>query len=223
MTQQSMQEPLILYTYWRSSAAFRVRIGLHLKGLAHQDNFVHLVKDGGEQHLPAFTALNPQGLIPVLQVGPVAVSQSLAILEYLDEVAPEPRLLPGTALERARIRSLALAVACDIHPINNLRVGQHLGATFGADAAAKVAWMQHWMQVGFSALEARLAAEAQTGLCCHGDTPTLADVCLIPQCYNALRFGLDLQTWPTLARIFAHCRILPAFAAAWPEAQPDVA
>lgn len=216
-----MRAALTLYTYWRSSAAFRVRIGLHIKGLAHDQQFVHLVKSGGEQHLPAFAALNPQKLIPVLAVGDQPIAQSLAILEYLEEFQPQPALLPGTPLERARIRSLALLVACDIHPINNLRVGQYLTAQFGATEADKTAWMRHWMQAGLDALEQRLAHEPQTGLCCHGDSPTLADLCLIPQCYNALRFGLDLQRWPTIARIFGHCQQLPSFAAAWPEAQPD--
>lgn len=218
-----MNQSLTLYTYWRSSAAFRVRIGLHIKGLSCEQRFVHLVKGGGEQHAPAFAALNPQELVPVLTVGDQSIAQSLAILEYLDELQPLPALLPATALERARVRSLALLVACDIHPINNLRVGQYLTQHFGAAEADKTAWMRHWMQVGFDALEQRLANESQTGLCCHGDAPTLADLCLIPQCYNALRFGLDLQTWPTIARIFAHCQQLPAFAAAWPEVQPDAA
>jgi maleylacetoacetate isomerase len=213
---------LQLYDYWRSSACYRVRIALNLKGLAYEARPVHLVRDGGEQHAADYRALNPQHLVPTLVDGQRVVRQSIAIIEYLEETRPEtPALLPAGARDRAHVRALALLVACDIHPLNNLRVMQHLEREFGADGDARTAWMRHWMASGFAAFEAMLAEDASTGACCHGDEPTLADVCLVPQVYNARRFGLDLEPYPLIARIDAHCLGLPAFQRAQPENQPD--
>ena len=209
-----------LYDYFRSSAAYRVRIALNLKGVAPQRAFVHLRRGG--QREPDYLDLNPQGLVPSLVTDDGAVlTQSLAIIEWLDETYPAPLLLPGTPVERARVRSLALAVACDIHPLNNLRVLNYLTGTLGATDAVRDAWYMHWCEVGLRALETRLAREPATGRFCHGDAPTLADICLVPQLANARRVPLDLAPFPTLLRIEAACQALPAFAAAAPLQQPD--
>lgn len=210
-----------LYTYFRSTAAWRVRIALNIKGLEWQPVPIHLLRDGGEQHGEPYRALNPQGLVPLLVDGDERIAQSLAIIEYLDETHPEPPLLPRSAANRARVRALAQVIACDIHPLNNLRVQQYLAGEFGADDAAKRAWMHKWMGAGFDALERMLAGDARTGACCHGDEPTLADLCLVPQVFNARRFGLDLAPFPVIARIEAHCSGLPAFRDAAPERQAD--
>lgn len=212
---------LRLHTYFRSSAAYRVRIALALKGLAYDSLPVHLLRDGGEQHGSRYRAVNPAGLVPALQDGETLVTQSLAIIEYLEERHPAPPLLPVDAAGRARVRALALDVACDIHPLNNLRVLQYLGGPLQQGEDARNDWARHWMRLGLSALEQALARSAHTGLCCHGDAPTLADCCLVPQAFNARRFGLELSDWPTLARIVAHCEALDAFAAAHPARQPD--
>jgi maleylacetoacetate isomerase/maleylpyruvate isomerase len=214
---------LKLFGYWRSSAAYRVRIALALKGIAFENIPVHLTREGGEQHAAAYRALNAQGLVPTLVDGEQAITQSLAIIEYLEETHPMPPLLPQGAAARARVRSLALAVACDIHPLNNLRVLQYLGGQFGASDAAKGEWYRHWLALGLAALETRLARESATGAFCHGDMPTLADVCLVPQLYNARRYALDLAPYPSLVAIESRCLALPAFAAAVPEKQPDAA
>lgn len=216
-----MGEALQLYTYWRSSAAYRVRIGLNLKGLAHELLPVHLVRDGGQQHAADYVALNPQHLMPTLRHGERVLTQSLAILEYLDEVFPQTPLLPTSAEARARVRALAQVVACDIHPINNLRVMQYLERTVEADAPRREEWTRHWMREGFAALETMLAGSPDTGRFCQGDTPGLADCCLVPQLYNAHRFGVDLAPYPTLQRIEQACLALPAFDRARPEQQPD--
>lgn len=209
-----------LYGYFRSSAAYRVRIALNLKDLAYDQIPVNLVK--GEQRGDEQLARNPQGMVPSLGLDDgVVLNQSLAICEYLDEVYPAPALLPADALARARVRSLAQLVACDTHPLNNLRVLKYLVGELGADDNAKLTWYRHWVTEGFTALEAALAGGANTGDFCHGDTPTLADICLIPQVYNAERFECDLSAYPTIQRIAANCRALPAFANAAPEAQPD--
>jgi maleylpyruvate isomerase len=210
-----------LYDYFRSSAAYRVRIGLRLKGLDYESIPIHLIKDGGEQLKPQYRAVNPSGLVPALQDNGAVITQSLAILEYLDEVHPVAPLLPRDALGRARVRSLALAIACDIHPINNLRVLRYLVKDAGLSEGAKNAWYVHWVQEGFAALESQLAASADTGRFCHGNTPTLADIVLVPQVFNAVRFKIDMAPYPTIMRIDAACSELPAFAAAHPSQQPD--
>jgi maleylacetoacetate isomerase len=210
-----------LYDYFRSSAAYRVRIGLHLKGLDYESIPVHLIRDGGEQLKPAYRAVNPLGLVPSLQDNGATITQSLAILEYLDEVHPVSPLLPRDALGRARVRSLALSIACDIHPVNNLRVLRYLVKEAGLSEEAKNAWYVHWVQEGFAALELQLSGSADTGRFCHGETPSLADVVLVPQVFNAVRFKIDMGPYPTIARIDEACRELPAFAAAHPSRQPD--
>lgn len=213
-----MREPATLHGYWRSSAAYRVRIALNLKGVTAAQAFVHLRK--GEQRSEPHLRLNPSGLVPVWEESDgFRLTQSLAIVEYLDELHPHPPLLPGSPRARAMIRELALDVAADVHPIGNLRVLDRLTESFGADADARAAWNRHWMAAGFAAVEARLAQTADRF--CVGDDPTLADVCLVPQVYNARRFGLDLAPYPLIKAIDAACRALPAFAAAAPEAQPD--
>ncbi|WP_332675415.1 maleylacetoacetate isomerase [Aromatoleum sp.] len=210
-----------LYTYFRSSAAYRVRIALNLKQLAYDAVPVHLVRGGGEQRQPEYLALNPAGLVPTLVDGPDTLSQSLAIIEYLDEMHPEPSLLPGSAADRARIRAIAQAIACDIHPINNLRVLQYLTREFGVSDAQKNAWYRHWTEAGLAAVEAMLAGDPRTAAFCHGDTPTLADCCLVPQVFNARRFGCDLTAMPTSLGIAERCAGLDAFRRAAPEQQPD--
>ncbi len=209
-----------LFDYFRSSAAYRVRIALNLKGIAPERSFVPLRK--GAQRAEDYLALNPQGLVPALTTddGDV-ITQSLAIIEWLEETHPRPPLLPAAANERARVRSLALSIACDIHPLNNLRVLNYLTGTLGVDEAQRDGWYKYWIDLGFEALERRLAAERATGRFCHGDAPTLADVCLVPQVANARRFAVDLAPYPTLLRIDAECAALSAFADAAPARQPD--
>ncbi len=209
-----------LYGYFRSSAAYRVRIALNLKGLAYDQAPVNLVR--GEQRGDDFRARNPQGLVPVLETDEgQRLTQSLAICEYLEERYPAPALLPADAAGRARVRALAQLVASEIHPLDNLRVLKYLVHELEVDDAAKLAWYHHWIHEGFAALEAMLTREAGTGEFCHGDTPTLADICLVPQVFNAERFDCDLSAYPTIRRIVATCRALPAFQQAAPEAQPD--
>ena len=205
-----------LYGYFRSSAAFRVRIALNLKGIAPENHFIHLRKN--EQFDPAYLKLNPQHLIPALVHGGNTITQSLAIMEYLDEVHPGPPLLPTDAAGRARVRALSLAIACDIHPLNNLRVLRHLqGMGIGDDQ--RTDWQRHWIAEGFAALEQEL--KSRTGRFCHGDAPTMADCCLIPQMTNARRVDLDLSPYPNLLAIEQACTALPAFTHARPENQPD--
>jgi maleylpyruvate isomerase len=207
-----------LYTYFRSSAAYRVRIALGLKGLDWAPQPVHLRK--GEQAAPEFRAINPAGLVPVWAEGDFRLAQSLAIIEYLDEIRPAPPLLPGDARQRAQIRAFAQVIACDIHPLNNLRVVNRLRDDFGAADDAVKAWTRGWIEPGFAALEVMLG-RAHVARFCYGDRPTLADVCLVPQVYNARRFDVDLAAYPNLVRIDAACRGEPAFLAAAPERQPD--
>ncbi|MBS0432934.1 MAG: maleylacetoacetate isomerase [Proteobacteria bacterium] len=217
-----MPTELTLYSYWRSSAAYRVRIALNLKGLEYSIRPVHLTRDGGEQHTAGYREVNPQQLIPVLTDGDRMIRQSLAIIEYLDEAYPDTRpLLPVAARDRARVRALAQMVACDIHPLGNLRVLQYLERGFKASEKQRQAWSRHWIATGFDALEAMLAGNHNTGVFCEGDTPSIADCCLVPQVYNARRFEVPMQDYPTIARIDAACRELEAFKAAAPEAQPD--
>lgn len=209
-----------LYGYFRSSAAYRVRIALNLKGLPYTQAPINLVK--GEQRSIANLARHPQGLVPVLETDEGAqLTQSLAICEYLDERHPNPALLPADATERARVRALAQVVTCEIHPLNNLKVLKHLVGELGVDDGAKLAWYRHWISEGFDALETMLKAEAGTGKFCHGDTPSLADICLVPQVYNAERFECDLSAYPTIRRIVEQCNALEAFQKAAPGEQPD--
>ena len=207
-----------LYGYFRSSAAYRVRIALNLKGLAYAQAPVSLLR--GEQRGADYLALNPQGLVPALLDKGVLLTQSLAICEYLDEAYPDSaRLLPDGAVARAQVRAVAQAIACDIHPLNNLRVLNYLKAELGQGEDARNGWYQHWVATGFAALEQQLAGSA--GPYCFGDTPTLADVCLLPQVFTAQRFAIDMGAYPVLAGIAANLEQLPAFAAAHPSRQPD--
>ena len=210
-----------LHGYYRSSASYRVRIALNLKNLQADTAYVHLSRNGGEQFTPAFSGLNPQQLLPVLETGGAVLTQSLAIIEYLDETRPGMALLPQDALGRARVRQLAMVCACDIHPLNNLRVLNYLTGPLALSPEQKNAWDRHWTQLGLAALEAELAHSPHTGRFCHGDTPTLADCCLVPQVYNALRFQCDLAPYPVIRRIVAQCEALPAFQDAHPDKQPD--
>lgn len=209
-----------LYGYWRSSAAYRVRIALNLKGIAVD----HVSRDlrTNEQTAPDYLARNPQGLVPALELDDGRVlTQSLAICEWLDETQPSPPLLPGDPLGRQRVRSLALTVAADTHPHGNLRILRDLRSRFGASQEQVDDWYRHWYGLGLAALEARLADAPETGRFCHRDQPGLADLCLVPQLYNARRQGMDLAPYPTVVRIDGACRALPAFADAAPERQPD--
>jgi maleylacetoacetate isomerase len=212
---------LKLYGYWRSSAAYRVRIALELKGLTYESVPVHLVRDGGEQRKPSYRRINPQGRVPALEHDGRVLTQSLAIIEYLDETWPEPALLPSTAAARARVRALAQLVACDIHPLNNLRVLQYLANELGRSEDARNDWYRHWIEDGFDALEALLAGSTETGRYCHGNEPGLADVLLVPQVYNARRYQCDLTPYQTITRIEQACNALAAFDRARPERQPD--
>lgn len=211
---------LELYSYFRSSAAYRVRIALGLKGLDYRVIPVHLLRHGGEQFGDGYQSRNPEGLVPALDEDGRILTQSLAIMEYLDETHGPATLLPADAPGRARVRALALHVACDIHPLNNLRVLRWLSRELKIEQSARDDWYRHWVELGFRALEAQLRSPA-TGRCCHGDEPGLADCCLVPQVYNARRYDVDLSAFPTIARIAAHCESLPAFQAAHPDAQPD--
>ena len=210
-----------LYTYFRSSAAYRVRIALNLKGLAYDAVPVHLVKGGGEHLQDAYRAVNPSALVPSLQDEGATITQSMAILEYLEETHPATPLLPAAPLERARVRELAQMIACDIHPLNNLRILRYLVRTLGVSDDAKNEWYRHWIKEGFAALEAHLARDPAPGRFCHGDTPTMADCFLVPQVYNAQRFDIDMTAYPRIAAINDACAALPAFAAAHPAQQPD--
>jgi maleylacetoacetate isomerase len=208
-----------LYSFFRSSAAFRVRIGLNLKGLSYDTEAIHLRRN--DQSTPDYRGVNPHGLVPALEDGGQILIQSMAILEYLDELHPEPAFLPKQPTDRARVRALADIVACDIHPINNLRVLRYLTRELGHDEAAIAKWYNHWIGAGFQALEPLLAKDARTGTFCHGDSPGLADIALVPQVINAKRYQLDLGPYPTLLRIYENCMKLGPFIAAHPSKQPD--
>ncbi|MDQ3288199.1 MAG: maleylacetoacetate isomerase [Pseudomonadota bacterium] len=216
-----MIDRLQLYSYWRSSAAYRVRIGLNLKGLRYDTVPVHLVREGGEQHGDEFRALNPQRLVPLLKHGHRQMRQSLAILEYLDETWPQPPLLPSPARDRQRVRAIAQTIACDVHPLNNLRVMQYFENTWQVPQSERDEWTRHWIVEGFQALEAMLNDHPATGMFCEGDVPSLADCCLVPQIYNARRYGVAMEAFPVLTRIEQACLALPAFDEARPERQPD--
>lgn len=212
---------MVLYGYFRSSAAYRVRIALHLKNLPFDNHPVHLLRNGGEQRSTEYKALNPQQLIPALVVENTTLTQSLAILEYLEERYPAPPLLPSSLEGRAYVRSIAQAIACDMHPLGNLRVLQYLTGVLKHSEAEKETWYRHWMHTSLQALETFVANSKHAGLCCYGDTPTFADACLIPQIFNAKRSQCDLNGYPTLTRINDYCTQLPAFIAASPAQQPD--
>jgi maleylacetoacetate isomerase len=214
-----------LYGYFRSSASYRVRIALALKGIAFDQTPVHLLRGGGEQLQAAYRSLNPDGLVPSLvhEVGDEThvLTQSLAIVDYLDELYPAPPLLPAAPLDRAYVRGVALQIACEIHPLNNLRVLKYLTGTLGVTDEQKTAWYRHWIDLGFASLEARLSADRRVGRLVFGDMPTLADLCLVPQVWNARRFNVPLDAYPTLVRLADHAMSLAAFAAAEPSVQPD--
>lgn len=212
---------LKLYSYFRSSASYRVRIALNLKGLPYEYVPVHLLRDGGQQLLPAYRALNPDGLVPTLVEDDQVLIQSVAMVEYLDETHPEPPLLPGSALDRAYIRAVAQEVACEIHPLNNLRVLKYLKHTLGVAEEAKDAWYRHWVELGFESVNTNLVRTGKAGRFCFGDTPTLADICLVPQVFNAQRFNIDVSRYPAIARVFESSMALPAFQQAEPKTQPD--
>jgi len=208
-----------LYSYFRSSASYRVRIALGLKGLPYDYQPVHLVK--GEQVRAPFSDLSATRLVPLLKDGDALISQSLAIIEYLEEIHPQPPLLPADALGRARVRAIALDIACEIHPLNNLRVLRYLVDEMKVSEDEKTRWLRHWMEGGLAAVERQLAGHPATGRFCHGDAPTLADAVLVPQVFNAQRFSCRLGHVPQVMRIFGECSTLPAFAGAHPAACPD--
>jgi maleylpyruvate isomerase len=207
-----------LHNFFRSSTSTRVRVALNLKGLTY--DYVPYVLRDGQTRTPDYLAKNPQGLVPTLERDDGSfLTQSMAIIEWLDETHPTPPLLPADADGRARVRALSQLIACDVHPLNNLRVLQYLHQSFGADEAAQKAWFTHWLTLSFDALETQLAGTA--GTYCHGDTPTLADICLYAQVWNNRRFAIPTDTWPTITRIFAALDTIPAFRNAAPPAQPD--
>lgn len=214
-----------LYRYFRSSAAYRVRIALNLKNVDYTIVPVHLVKGGGEQRTPAHRQLHPDALVPVLiddaMGGRVVLTQSLAIIEYLEETRAQPALLPQVPAARAYVRALALGIACDIHPINNLRVLRYLKHELGVPEPAKDAWYRHWCMQGLAAIERMLVSHAYAGDFCHGNAPTLADCALVPQVFNAQRFACDLTGMPGVMRIYGNCQAINAFARAAPALQPD--
>jgi maleylpyruvate isomerase len=210
---------MILYGYALSSASYRVRIALALKNLPYESILKNL--RAGEHRQAEYLSINLQGFVPALGLDDGAVlGQSMAIIEYLDEIHPQPALLPRAPIARARVRALAQAIACDIHPLNNLRILRYLEEQLGQDKNTRDTWYRHWVQVGFDALERWLERDADTGRFCHGDAPTLADICLVPQVFNARRFSVDLNPYPRILAIDAACRELPAFQGAAPERQP---
>jgi maleylpyruvate isomerase len=210
-----------LYTFFRSSASYRVRIALNLKGLTYEQIPIHLRRGGGEQFAASYKAINPQALVPALDDSGQILTQSLAILEYLEERYPKPPILPVDPADRARVRSMALIIACEIHPIQNLRVLVHLKNNLRQSEDDLNRWARHWIDSGLSALEQMTTSTPKRGKFCFGDAPTLADICLVPQLANARRFGCDLSAYPTLLQVETACNALPAFANAAPEKQPD--
>ena len=209
-----------LYTYWRSSAAYRVRIALALKGVDFESVPVHLVRGGGEQHGAAYKRLNPGGRVPTLEVDGQAIYQSMAILEWLEETHPQTPLLPADPIGRARVRGIAQMIVSDIQPLQNISVTHYLRDEAGLEGERVAAWLRHWISRGMAAVEQALDDPA-TGRFCHGDSPTFADLCLVPQCYASRRFGVDTAAYPRITAIELRCAALPAFRVAAPEAQPD--
>jgi maleylpyruvate isomerase len=212
---------ITLYTYCKSTAAYRVRIALNYKNIPYQSIYVHLLKNGGENYQAEYLNVNPQAMVPTLKVDDHFITQSMAILGYLEETYPTPELLSGSPITRADIRSYALLIACDIHPLNNLRILQYLETKLGQDSTAKMTWYKHWIAEGFAALETRLTDNPLTGECCIGNKPSLADLCLIPQVYNANRYECDMSPYPIIQRINDHCLEIDAFKHAAPENQED--
>jgi maleylpyruvate isomerase len=217
----SVNEHIVLHNYFRSSASYRVRIALNLKKLSFNYVSVHLSKHGGEQFAESFKLINAHSLVPVLEDDGKFISQSLAILEYLDERYPETALLPIDINDRAYVRQLALLISCDIHPLNNLRVLKYLTGTLEVSEDQKMAWIHHWIGIGLQGLEKELALTGKHGKFCFGDTPTMADCCLVPQIFSAKRFNVDLTDYPILNRIYAACEEITAFKDAAPSHQPD--
>ncbi len=213
---------LALYTYFRSSCSYLVRIALHLKGLQFESRYVHLLRGGGENWKLEYRRQNPQGLVPTLMDGEQPFTQSLAIIEYLDECHPDPPLLPQDKRDRAFVRALAQTVACDIQPLNNLRVLDFLKQEFLANEGQTRTWYQHWVEEGLYGVEELLRSRRLARSCCHGNIPTLADICLIPQVYNARRFDCDLEPFPIVRKVYEFCDKQPAFRSAAPENQADV-
>lgn len=207
-----------LYDYFRSTACYRVRIALNLKGIAYEKISIHLINEGGQQHSPEYQRINPQELVPSLEIDGHIISQSLAIIDYLNETTPTPALLPEAPFARAAVRALAQLVACDMHPLNNLRVLNRLKAEFNASEAQVSDWYHHWLKVGFDAFEAKLQTSERSGPFCWAATPSLADLCLIPQVFNAQRFNFSMDAYPLIKAINAHCLTLKAFQDAAPEA-----
>jgi maleylacetoacetate isomerase/maleylpyruvate isomerase len=210
-----------IYSYWRSSAAFRVRIALNLKGMNYEIIPVHLLKNGGEQASDSYERKNPNRLVPLLEDGDIQIHQSLAIIEYLEDIQAQPALLPKSALDRAWVRSLAMDIACDIHPLNNLRVLRYLTKKLDISNEGKDVWYQHWVQIGLISLEKQLHLDPRVGRFAYGDEPGLVDICLVPQLFNALGSKMDITAYPTLLRIFNECMKLPAFIDASWEKQID--
>lgn len=214
-----------LHSYFRSSASYRVRIALNLKGVDYAQIPVHLVRNGGEQLADTYRAVNPDGVVPALTVDAPGshhvLTQSLAIIEYLEECFPDPPLLPGSAADRAFVRSVALQIACEIHPVDNLRVLKYLKTVLGISDPQKDAWYKHWIDLGLASLEQRLRNDNRVGQCVFGDAPSIADICLVPQIWNARRFNIPLADYPTVVRIADHVDTLSAFADAAPSQQPD--
>ncbi len=210
-----------LYTFFRSSASYRVRIALNLKGIRYEQAPIHLRRGGGEQLQPAYKAINPQALVPALEDDGRLLTQSLAIIEYLDEAYPAPPLLPKDSAHRALVRSMAMVIACEVHPIQNLRVLNYIKSTYNQSDEQVSRWAQHWIDLGLTALEQMILARSTRDGFCFGDAPTLADICLVPQLGNARRYGCDLSRYPTILKIEKNCLAMAAFADAAPEKQPD--